>query len=247
MSIHQDVSSLNKMGVDLLNAGRLMEASATLQRALGLLQDAVGADEEPGTSNLCIPASSRTARGIGVSNTSNWNTVYQSRTVIPGLHDTRFFTYNHGILISSSFEEDTVDNQNTNASDETFIRYSSVVLFNLALVLHHFGMVGETRFRVKASILYTRCVQVVSMASFAVPEDEAHSGVLAVLALNNLAQLHHEQDDYTTSSNYLNQVSDMLQSIGSLGGSRILSQSDAEEIHLNIILTQQSPTAAKAA
>ena len=204
--------------------GQPSEASKAFQSALQLLASTEANDSLTVPSNAFLKLDDDVPEFV----------LGQSRFIIPDLQAKHFFVYNHAITIT----EPTVPK----VSDETISQHSSAVLFNWALVFHREGMLGSEGFLKKASLLYARCLHILSL-SVAVQFKQTTS-VLAMLAFNNQAQIHYELCDYSESSKCMAQATSILQRTPNLECCTLSLGDVTEEIYLNTML---SPTAAAAA
>jgi hypothetical protein len=93
----------------------------------------------------------------------------------------------------------------------------------------------------KATVLYGMALQILTSSS--IPNDMSAS-ILILLALNNKAQIHYDQCQYTESSACLTQISAIMGDVYALHSA--LYQKDFEGILLNVMLLS-TPTAAQAA
>jgi hypothetical protein len=142
---------LNNQGAELLISGRSSEALKAFQSALHLLASAVAKDNG-GEGNVIIHISTVCKLDNDVPEFA----LGQSCSVVPAdLHTEHFFVYNQAITIT----EPSIPNCN----NETISQLSSAVLFNLALLFHREGMIGSEVSLKKASSLYARCLEALSL------------------------------------------------------------------------------------
>jgi hypothetical protein len=223
MSTLQKTRSLNNQGVELLILGQSSAASTAFKDAIQLLGSEVAEDNGGGQNGENVLNDQIPELALG-----------QSQSAVPDLQAQCFFVYNQAITIL----EGTV----LQCNDETISLHSSVILFNWALVFHREGMLGNEKALKKAWFLYARCLKVLSLSATA--QSKQSSGYLALLALNNQAQIHYELCDYAESYNCMAQVADMINRTPSLEYSTLTLRNAVKEIYLNTML---SPTAAHAA
>jgi hypothetical protein len=229
MPILQQIHALNNQGVELLMSSQSSGASEVFQGALQLLVRTVGGDEgRQNDVNVHISDARK------LDNDVPEFVLGQSHSVVPDLQAKHFFVYNHAITIM----EPTVPKCN----DETISQLSSAVMFNWALVFHREGMLGSEGSLKKASLLYARCLQILSLS--AAVQSKQPTTVLAFLALNNRAQIHYELCDYSESCSCMTHVTRILETAPNLECCLLTSRIVVEEIYLNTML---SPTAAQAA
>ena len=218
-TINQACTS-NNHGVDLLVAGEFFQALRSFQSALNVLKEAT--NEVEGTS----------CPGVSASSEESILSLYQSTLTIPGLQDMHCYVYDHGIMITYATNGD---------SDEMLSLNSAIVLFNMALASHCRGRLGSEKCLKKATLLYGMALQI--LTSSPMPSDIAAS-ILILLALNNKAQIHHDQCQYTESSACLTQISAIIGNVYALHSASY--QKDFEGILLNVMLLS-APMAAQAA
>jgi len=227
---HATTSGESEQHGGLLTLGQAREATAAFRSALSLLNDATtspaGCDTPAAKEEEDTFSSKR-------SGASPWGSkLYKSRIAIPHLQQGEglpLFAYKYGILIVKATVQQVL-------CDETKSRYSSVVLFNWALVFHSEAMLRNPQSLATASTVYTSCLQAIKIAISSRPDHEASSdsAVLAILVLNNLAHIHYEQCAYTDASSCLARVSEILDATfehHSDCSRTLLSLNDVEEIY----------------
>jgi hypothetical protein len=219
-SIKQACTS-NNQGVDLLVAGEFFQAMRSFQSAINLLKEAAS-NEVEGTR----------CPGMSASSEESTLPLCQSTLIIPGLRGMHCYVYDRGIMITDATDGD---------SDEMLSRYSAIVLFNWALASHREGRLGSEKYLKKATVLYGMALHILTSPSM--PNDRSAS-ILILLALNNKAQIHHDQCQYTESSACLTQISAIVGDFYALYSAPY--QEDFEGILLNVMLLS-APTAAQAA
>jgi hypothetical protein len=167
-----------KDAVHLITTGKSREATAAFRSALGLLKI------EPPLAGSSSSAPKGSCKHLG----NPWgSTLYKSHIAIPGLkqESSLCFAYNHGILIIDDAVQQVL-------CEETKSRYSSIVLFNWAMVFYREGMTRNSQYLKKASIVYSSCLHAIRIAvSFRSEEassDSSDDDLLALLVLNNLVR-----------------------------------------------------------
>jgi hypothetical protein len=214
--------SLNNQGVDLLVAGDSVSALEFLQSARKLLKEALFELETTSCS------------GMTLSNGEETLPFFESPAALPGLEDTEFYIYDHGIRM--------ITNTTNGESEEMLSLYSAIVLFNLALAFHHDGSLGREQSLKTAALVYGMTVQLLARSNM---PDDISATILTLLALNNKAQIHYDQCEYIQSIDCMLIVSEII--LDSADGLRsALNPKDVEGLMLNIIL-MNAPTAAPAA
>jgi hypothetical protein len=220
--------SLNNQGVDLLVAGDSVSALEFLQSAQKLLKEALFELETVTTS----------CSGVTLSNEGATLPFFESPAALPGLEDTEFYIYHHGIHMITN----TTNGVITRESEEMLSLYNAIVLFNLALAFHHDGSLGREQSLKTAALLYGMTVQLLARSN---NPDDISATILTLLALNNKAQIHYDQCEYIQSIDCMLIVSEII--LDSADGLRsALNPKDVEGLMLNIIL-MNAPTAAPAA
>jgi hypothetical protein len=220
--------SLNNQGVDLLVAGDSVSALEFLQSAQKLLKEALFELETVTTS----------CSGVTLSNEDATLPFFESPAALPGLEDTEFYIYHHGIHMITN----TTNGVITRESEEMLSLYNAIVLFNLALAFHHDGSLGREQSLKTAALLYGMTVQLLARSN---NPDDISATILTLLALNNKAQIHYDQCEYNHSIDCMLIVSEII--LDSADGLRsALNPKDVEGLMLNSIL-MNAPTAAPAA
>jgi tetratricopeptide (TPR) repeat protein len=222
MNLLQNTRSLNNQGVELLVSGKSSEASKTFKLALQLL----ASDEEAKYETDGERYDEKVNEEVPELDLS------QSLSVVPDLQADHFFVYNQAITIM----EATV----TNVNDEAISQHSYAILFNLALCFHREGMLGSKKLLVKAAFLYAKCLQILSLDVTANSEQIPSSTVLAVVALNNQAQIHHELSEHSNALSCMAQVTSMLKRTPSLKCFTLSLKKALEEILLNTKLSSSA-------
>jgi tetratricopeptide (TPR) repeat protein len=221
MNTIKQACTSNNQGVDLLVSGEFFQAMQSFQSALNLLKEAANEVER----NRCP--------GMYASSEESTLALCQSTLTIPGLRGMHYYVYDRGIMITDATHGE---------SDEMLSLYSAIVVFNFALTSHHReGRLGSEKLLKKATVLYDMALQILTSAPM--PNDLSAS-ILILLALNNKAQIHHDQCQYTESSACLTQISAIVGDVYDLHYA--LCRKDFEGILLNVMLLS-APTAAKAA
>jgi hypothetical protein len=220
MNTIKQACTSNNQGVDLLVAGEVSQAMRSFQSALNLLKETANEVEET------------SCPGMSASSVESILPLCQSTLTIPGLQDMHCYVYDHGIMITDAINGD---------SDDMLSLYSAIVLFNMALASHREGRLGSEKCLKKASMLYGMALKI--LTSSPMPNDMSAS-ILILVALNNKAQIHHDQCQYTEASACLTQISAIMDSVYALHSA--LYQKAFEGILLNVMLLS-APTAAQAA
>jgi hypothetical protein len=191
------------------------------QSALSLLKDAHEADTTP-----CIEMKNISCDDVPLP-------FYESTSTIPALQGLHCYVYNHGIMILNNVNADT---------DETLSLYIAIVLFNSALASHSKGTaLGQDKSLMKASMLYSLVGNFLNSCTML---EDTSTAILALLALNNKAQIHYYQCEYVQSIDCMNQISTIMDSVCGLHSA--LNRKDIEGLMLNMMLLS-TPTAAQAA
>jgi hypothetical protein len=213
--------SLNNQGVDFLVSGDSLSATKSFQCAANLLKEAASEFE---TTSSCP--------GMTLSNEEATMPFCESTSTVPGLEGIEFYFYDHGIMfINTAIQE----------SEYMLPLYCAIVLFNLALASHREGRLGREKSLKKAALLYSVTVQLLTRSDMP-PEPSAT--ILALLALNNKAQIHYNQCEYIQSGDCLKVISKIMDSVHDLHST--LNPKDIEGLLLNVMLLSE-PTAAQAA
>jgi hypothetical protein len=211
--------SLNNKGVDLLVAGDSSSAMTSLKRAMRIFKEAVSRTTSCST-------------GMDLSSEKAALPFFcESTFAVPGLHDMDFYTYDHGIMLTTNEE-----------SDEMLTLYSAIVLFNLALASHQQGrLLGHEKALKKASLLYSVTAKILSGSTMS---EDMSATILTLLALNNKSKIHCDQCEHSQSVDCLKTISKIMDSVQVLHF--ILNQKDLKGLLLNTMLLDV-PTAAQAA
>jgi hypothetical protein len=210
--------SLNNQGVDLLVSGKLSRAIILFESAVGLLKEAV---HEAETSS-CI--------GMDQSCDVASLPFCESISTVSGLNRLHSYVYDRGIVIPG----------NGNGKTQVMISlYIAIVLFNSALASHcEVTALGRAKSLEKVSVLYSLAVQL--LARYAMPEITSTT-TLALLALNNKAQIHYDQCEYVQHAHCMVYVSKIL------GNSHVfhvaLKHEDVEGLMLNVMRLSTSSAA----
>jgi hypothetical protein len=214
MNSIQNAFSLNNQGVHLLVSGDSSSAMRSLKRAMRIFKEAINGTTSCTGMNLSIEEAALP--------------FCESAFAIPGLQDIHFYTYDHGIMLTTNEE-----------SDELLTLYSAIVLFNLALAYHHQGrLLGHEKTLKRASVLYSATAKILTNV------DYMSATILTLLVLNNKSQIHYDQCEYIQSVDCLKVISKIMGSVKVLHV--ILNQKDLEGLLLNTMLVVV-PTAAQAA
>jgi hypothetical protein len=209
---------LNNQGVDLLVSGDSSSAVRSFKGAMRIFKKAVN-----GTTSC--------TGGMDLLSEDAELPFCESAFAVPGLHDVHFYTYDHGIMLTTNEE-----------SDEMLPIYSAIVLFNLALASHHQGrLLGHEKSLKNASLLYSVAAKILSGSSMT---KNVSTTIMILLALNNQSQIHDDQCEHIQSVDCLKAVSKIMESVEVLHF--ILSQEHLKGLLLNTMLLIV-PTAAHAA
>jgi hypothetical protein len=213
--------SLNNQGVELLVSGDLSRATRSLTRALSILKATV---KEVGTTSCS---------GMNLSSEDAELPFCESALAIPGLKDTHFYVYDHGIMLTG-----TANGEN----DDMLPLCSAAILFNLALASHHEARLhGHAKAFKKASLFYNVTVGILNASSMT---NDMSVTLLTLLALNNKSQIHNDQCEYIQSVDCLKAISRIMGSVDSLYS--ILREDAIKGLLFNTVLLSV-PTAAQAA
>jgi hypothetical protein len=220
MNSMKSACSLNNQGVDLLLSGNSSSAIKSLKRAMRIFKEAVdgttlctvGTDHNPSSEEGALP-------------------FCETTFAIPGLQDAHFYTYDHGIMLTTIEE-----------SFEMLPLYIGIVLFNLALASHQEGrLLGHEKSLKNASHLYSVTAKILSGSTMM---KNMSTTILTLLALNNQSKIHHDQCEHIQSVECLKAVSNIMESVKVLPF--VLNQEDHKGLLLNTMLLSV-PTAAQAA
>jgi hypothetical protein len=213
--------SLNNQGVELLVSGDFSRATRSLTKALSILKEAV---EEAGTTSYT---------GMHLSSEEAELPFCESTLAIPGLRDTHFYIYDHGIMLTGAAN---------GGKDDMLPLYSAAILFNLALASHHLARLhGHAKAFKKASLFYNVTLDILNASSMS---DDMSVTLLTLLALNNKSQIHNDQCEYIQSVDCLKTISGIMGSVNDLYS--VLNEEDIKGLMLNTMLLNV-PTAAQAA
>jgi hypothetical protein len=211
--------SLNNQGVDLLVSGNSLSALKSLKKAMRMFKEAVDV-----TTCSCTAEMDPSSEEVALS-------FCETTSTIPGLYDTHFYTYDHGIMLTTNEE-----------SVEMLPLYSAIVLFNLALASHQQGrLLGHEKSLKNASHLYSVTAKILSGSTVM---KNMSTIILTLLALNNQSQIHRDQCEHIQFVECLKAVSKIMGSVKVLHF--VISQEDLRGLLLNTMLLSV-PTAAQAA
>jgi hypothetical protein len=212
--------SLNNQGVDLLVSGNSLSALKSLQRAWTLLQGASNEVKTTSCSEMTLPNEEATLPFC------------ESPATIPGLEGMAFYLYDHGIMITGTANGE---------SKEMLSLYNTIVLFNLALLVHREARLGRPKSLKKAALLYKMTLE--RLLSSPMPDDMSAT-MLTLFALNNKAQIHYDLCEYLQSVDCMEAISKIMGDVH--GVHCTLGPEDVEGLMLNVMLLNV-PTAARAA
>jgi hypothetical protein len=214
--------SLNNQGVYFLVSGDSLSATKSFQSALNLLKEAVN------------EAETTSCPGMTLLNDEEEATMpfCESTSTVPGLECMQCYVYDYAILFTNTAIQE---------SEDMLSLYCAIILFNLALASHREGRLGSEKSLKKAALLYSMTVQLLTRSDM--PADTS-ANILALLALNNKAQIHYDQCEYIQSVDCLQVISKIMGSVHGLHST--LNPKDVEGLLLNVMLLNV-PTAAKAA
>jgi len=171
--------TLNNTGVSLLLSGDHVNGVASFQTALSLMKTAA--------ADLNLYSQER---ADNVSRLYNILSCPKIETKKFSSKATTDATFVYDIPFLLTCENDVaMDDLRTSF-------YSAVMLFNLALALHKQGQQGKENSLARALQLYHFCVQLLEEPMLAHPEV---ASILAVVALNNMANIHYELCNYADS------------------------------------------------
>jgi hypothetical protein len=155
----------------------------------------------------------------------------KTTSAISGLQDTRFYTYDHGIMLTTNDE-----------SVEMLPLNSAIILFNLALASHQQGrLLGHEKSLENASHLYSVTAKILSGS---IVMKNTSTIILTLLALNNQSKIHHDQCEHIQSVDCLKAVSKMMESVKVIH--LVLNEEDPKGFLLNTMLLSV-PSAAQVA
>ena len=220
MDILKLTCDMNHHGVQFLKGGQNQAALSSFQDALTSIKNVVNGEvvcpcaEEPTTSPP------RTKAGF---------TVYESPSRL-SLSYGDCYVYSRPLLIYPTPTQDT---------DAQLALHSAVILFNMALTCHQIGRHGKESSLRRAATLYKMSTQLLLCPS----QGGGSCAVLALLALNNRAQILYELCDFDHSKGCLKEIAKLIQTTRL---QKSLPEKDLEGLLLNVMLLK-TPSAAQAA
>lgn len=212
---------LNREGVELLEMGSSTRAMACFQRALALMKAGiVDFDDAP------MDASEEVIVNLKPSS-----------SCIAKLQTGCNYVFNRALMV--------VEDKHVLDNEKVLLINCAIILFNFALSCHQDGEYGNVKSLRKASQLYNMTLQVLIDADM--QDNDPSCAVIALLALNNRAQIHYDMMDYQESRICVIEMSSIMTSIQhQLDRCGALSDVDIEGLLLNMMLLEP-PTAAQAA
>lgn len=250
MTCIRSACELNNRGVSLLVAGELQVAMMSFQDALATIKHAVNDTQDEDYEQLGHASDSTTTKRPGTPHPTAWIddeeeeeeeleqrcefSIRECPASVPIKSvGQQGYVYDRPLLLGAPSSNDDV---------ETLLSlYSAVILFNLALACHWMGRHrGREPAARRALVLYRMSMQLLMSCA----QVGTMPVVLALLALNNRANIHYEYCDYQQTATCLQEMSKILTDDEFLCSS--LPETDVEGLLLNVILLE-TPTAAKAA
>jgi hypothetical protein len=212
----QQLMELNNQGVRFLEQENTSAAIALFQQGIAHL------DEDTLSSFDRIIASGPKTR-------------IHANNAIASLCDESIFVFNKAIVLDTEQEGNNGDNVKGS------LLYVAVLVFNFALALHLKGkLAGQAKLFRKASKLYGSVLEMILQDRH---QDDRYR-YLAILALNNQAQIHHEYfSDYSVSRNLFQSLSNELVNHGIVNG----LGADEYQFLLQNTISFRSPQTAQAA
>lgn len=210
--------------MSLLTAGRAQEAMMVLQGALGIVKNAVNQHDEAISQGLPIVNDKSDLEKSDFA-------IRESSVALTTLESSQGYLYNRPLLLGEPGTDDL---------EGVLSLYSAVILFNLALTSHVMGHSNKENSFKRATVLYKMSIQLLMNCSTL----GATPMVLALLALNNKANIHYDYCNYNQATSCLNEISRILQL--SDYAYATLPESDIEGLLLNIMILER-PSGAKAA
>jgi hypothetical protein len=232
--LHQAIA-LNNTGVMLHQQGHC--GLATFERAIATLrilsEQLTAASKcwsKPASNSHCHPARGFSTFGVVPCRLDETC----QRNQMNGSH----FVYNRPLVLPTVYS--------VSGTDEllAIVRTASTaMIFNMAVQWHDLGQsTGREAYAKKAAHLYDALLSILDSACHC--EDDESLALLKCLALNNRAQLYHEQCDYVHSDGCMDRLCHLLVSTDVLDD--YLDEADADEIRVNALYLQP-PTVAHAA
>jgi hypothetical protein len=230
--LHQAIA-LNNTGVMLHQQGHC--GLATFERAIATLR--VLSEHVAAAGKSLVPSSNRpAARGsstFGVVPCRLGET--GQRDQIHGSH----FVYNRPLLLPTVYTVVTYPGELLTI----VLTASTTMIFNMAVQWHELGRsTGREAFGNKAAHLYDAVLSI--LHSVCHSDNDESLALLKCLALNNRAQLYHEQCEYGHSDRCMDELCHLLVSTDVLDD--YLDEVDADEIRMNSLYLSP-PTVAHAA
>ena len=222
MDILKLTCDMNQHGVHLLQGGQNQAALSTFQDALTSIKNVVNG-EVPSCPCAETPSPSPLRSKAGF-------TVYESPSSL-SLSYGDCYVYRRPLLIYPTPTQDT---------DAQLALHSAVILFNMALACHQIGRNGKESSLRRAATLYKMSTQLLLCPS---QQGGGSCAVLALLALNNRAQILYELCDFDHSRGCLREIAKLIQTTRL---QKSLPEKDLEGLLLNVMLLK-TPSAAQAA
>ena len=221
------IIDLNLRGVLLLAAGNNKNAVVEFSRALAKLHDMVKASKML-SDTLSLPSNIET---------ESPSHLCQSDFALPSFSNTEIYICGRPILILPD------DHEEISQVQQFSFLLEAALLFNMALAWHQDGLVGGREMSLRqAAWLYNRCC--ISLENVPLFSFVAAGRGLCAMALNNVAQIYHDQCDYNMADFCLHNLSICVSS-SSVANGRFLCN-EIEGILLNLIHCVP-PTVARAA
>jgi hypothetical protein len=210
---------LNNKGVNIFVSGNLSKAKISVRtRALRILKEAT---KEVGLTS-CI--------GMHFSSKEAELPFYESTLALPGLQDTHFYIYDHGIMLTGI----------ANGENKEMLPLCSL---STALASHNKArLLGNEKAVEKASLFYSVTVNILSASTM---PDSMSTTLLTLLALNNICQIHNDQCEYIQSVDCLKAISKIMGSVDSLYS--VLNDEGIKGLLLNTVLLNVPTADAQAA
>jgi hypothetical protein len=224
----QEVIKFNNEGARLLQSGSTMDALYVFRMAAVSLKQvrlAIPSTEHAPSTPDTTPCVAPT---LQIPSKGDCDMILEEKVCqsVQSPHDGAFYVHYRPLIIPENMLLSSED------PCELVQILTTFVLFNLALACHHYGKVSGTIEPLeRAKELYR-----VVLRSQGCGDEGALQAVdlMQCLALNNLAHLHYEQQQYEISTRYMKGMYEIIGETQCLDDDRYVSSHEAEEILLNV-------------
>jgi hypothetical protein len=197
---------LNNEGVTLLSAGEDQKAVLNFIRSLAMVRKEIF-NETPSDESSTSPFKSL-------------RSAMPSQAPLSNLKDSSYFIYNRTMTITPGYPK----------TPAAIPIYSACIILNLALAYHCLGKQGYRGCIQKAEIMY----EMVTKMLAGPPRDNETSVSIRMVAINNLCQIHQEQNRYSETTEEIESLSVLInQAVSSRG---FFNDSDLHLLILNVML-----------